>query len=117
MHQNGESGLPNLPYLARFWQPNFYYPSLDATQWIQLAPADPSRWLIDFADLDTGPFRVTVDPDDLFTRGWRINFGSSLVFTTKDYGNLVQLEWYGYSGGNRDGVQVFTQAIRFKGQT
>lgn len=112
MSDGSDSGLPNAPALMRYWQTGFTFPNVDNTGWLKIADADPSRWLIDFADINNRGFQVCPVVDNLFLNGWRIAPLSSRSFKMKDYLEIVGADWYGFGLAGPYSIQVYTASIR-----
>lgn len=111
----GESGFPNLPLWSKYSNPDLTYPTLQAGVWIEVAPADPSRWVIDFSDFLNRGFTVTIDPDTLLLRGWIIPNNGSKRFDRDKYLFAVQSAWYATATAAPFEIQVYTCQIRLKG--
>ena len=111
---SARTGLPDIPAIQKYWQPLLTYPATDALDWVIVAPADPSRWLINFSQNGNGLFIVTTDPDTAHVNGWRVNDGEGLTFEANKFGALVGLQWYAWGGGGIRTCMVYTNAIRLR---
>ena len=84
---------------------------LPVGNWIELAPADPSRWSIGFCSASGGGLAVTTEPDDVTLSGFQVGFATALWFYFKDWGELVTKQWWGFDRGGSLAATVITCRI------
>lgn len=98
--------LPNLQALAGAWSWKMTVPPLVVGEWSNVAPADPTRWLLAFWSDTTKASQVSPLTDELGTIGRIIQPNNQLLIEYQKWGIVTQLDWYAFDGGGGPGLMV-----------
>lgn len=86
----------------------------DPLAYIQLAPADPSRWILAVSIFPQNQFVLSNTIPDTLGPGFNFPTPSVAEFKYKDYGPVVGEPWYLWCPAGASVVTVYCASIRLR---
>lgn len=108
-------GLPNLPELAGLWETKEIIFACDPFGYAQCLEADPTRFFFSTSPKIGSDLLMTTIPDTATLNNGQV-ITAAYDWKYKDYGTLVQQDWFVYDKGVGSVISIFVACIRNKGK-